>query len=43
VIKQIVELASLDNLELGCGLIAKIVIEKAVSDVNHEETLKDAV
>lgn len=42
-IKQIVELASLDNLELGCGLIAKIVIEKAVSDVSHEETLKDAV
>mmetsp|Transcript_379 Transcript_379/g.406 ORF Transcript_379/g.406 Transcript_379/m.406 type:complete len:1182 (-) Transcript_379:24-3569(-) len=41
-LKQIVEQAALDNLELGCGLIAKIVIEKAVSDVGQEETLKDA-
>lgn len=42
VCKQIVEHASLDNLELGCGLIAKIVIEKALGDVNHEEHIKEA-
>ena len=42
VCKQIVDIASLDNLELGCGLIAKIVIEKALNDVNHEESIKDA-
>ena len=42
-IKQIVELASIDNLELGCGLIAKIVIKKALDDVNHEESLNQAI
>lgn len=42
VCKQIVDIASLDNLELGCGLIAKIVIEKALNDVNHEESIKEA-
>ena len=40
--KTIVENASVDNLELGCGLIAKIVIEKALNDVNHEESIKEA-
>ena len=43
VCKQIVDIASLDNLELGCGLIAKIVIEKALNDVNHEESIKEAI
>lgn len=42
VCKQIVEIASIDNLELGCGLIAKIVVEKALNDVNHEESIKEA-
>jgi CCR4-NOT transcription complex subunit 1 len=32
--EDIIQIASVDNLDLGCALIKKAVIEKALEDVN---------
>jgi CCR4-NOT transcription complex subunit 1 len=39
----IVNTTSLDNLDLGCALIKKAVIEKALDDVNQDTTLHEAI
>jgi CCR4-NOT transcription complex subunit 1 len=31
----------MDNLDLGCALIKKAVIEKALEDVNQDRTIID--
>lgn len=38
-IEKIVKITSLDNLDLGCALIKKAVIEKALEDVNNDQTI----
>lgn len=38
-IEKIVKITSLDNLDLGCALIKKAVIEKALEDVNTDQTI----
>jgi CCR4-NOT transcription complex subunit 1 len=43
VIKTIVEIVSHDNVELGSSLVAKTVISKALSDVEHDQYLQEAI
>lgn len=38
-VEKIVKITSLDNLDLGCALIKKAVIEKALEDVNTDQTI----
>jgi len=40
-IDKIVQITSLDNLDLGCALIKKAVIEKALEDVNNDQIILD--
>ena len=37
--EQIVAIASVDNLDLGCALIKKAVIEKSLEDVNQDRPI----
>lgn len=41
--ETIIQTASIDNLDLGCALIKKAVIEKAQDDVNQDHQLLEAV
>lgn len=38
-IDKIVQISSLDNLDLGCALIKKAVIERALEDVNNDQII----
>lgn len=38
---KIIQITSLDNLDLGCALIKKAVIEKALEDVNNDQIILD--
>lgn len=36
-------IAVLDNLDLGCSLIRKAVMDKALEDVNSDEVILEAI
>lgn len=40
---DVVHTTSVDNLDLGCALIKKAVIEKAVDEVNQDPSMREAV
>jgi CCR4-NOT transcription complex subunit 1 len=41
--EEVIHTTSVDNLDLGCALIKKAVIEKALEDVNQDPVLVDAI
>ncbi len=41
--EEIIHSTSVDNLDLGCALIKKAVIEKALEDVNQDPVLIEAI
>lgn len=41
--EEMINLLSSDNLNLGCSLIKKAVVEKAIEDVNREPAIIEAV
>lgn len=42
-IEKIVQITTIDNLDLGCSLIRKAVMEKALEDVNHDTIILQAL